>query len=200
MRLARLLLVTALLGLSAHAQTDTGIGVIDKPLQIFLQPISLDGVTATLDPNPDTSAFLLEVIRATYQADLARLLTQHIAPTRLVDRKTRPSAPGWEITARLTHIQPPSANGQLALATTIEVVDLRLNRTLLTLNIRSGFANEPNPPAVDDDGTVTPWNPPPPRLRRPGVAQERIDSLQTEITLAARRAVHRLGANIRQGR
>ncbi len=188
------------LGGRAVAQGESVVGVMDQPMQIFLHPVTVEGVRADLGADAETASFLLEVVRSTYQADLARVLTQHVAPTRVIEGKTRPSAPGWEMTARMTEVRWPGPEGRLGVATTLEVVDLRSGRTLMTLNVRSGLDEGVALLAVEDDDAVTPWNPPPPRLKHPKVSEEVCDAVQTETTLAVRRAVHRLLGNIRKSR
>lgn len=187
----------ALLSGPGWAQGEPAVGVIDRPLQIFVQPVLAEGVRAEV--GMEESVFMVEVVRATLQADLARLLTQHVAPTRLVDRKARPQAPGWEVAARLKEVRRMN-DGRWGMEVGVEVVDLRSTRTLLAFDLRSGLDGGVELPMVEDDGTVTPWNPPPERMRRKGVPDEVVEAAQGEATAVARRVVRRLAANLRQGR
>lgn len=187
-------------GVRSWAQDEGVVGVLEQPMQIFLQPVKTDGVRADLGPEADRAAFLLEVVRVTYQADLARVLTQHIAPTRLIEGKTQPSAPGWEVRTNLSEVRWQGAEGKLGLAVVLEVFDLRAGKVVLKLEVRSGLDPGVELPQVDDDDAVTPWNPPPPRMSKVGVAKELVEAVQAETNQAVRRAVYLVKSNIRQGR
>jgi hypothetical protein len=181
---------------------DRAPAVIEKPLQVFVNDFDTSTAEIALGQNEVTTAFLVDVIRMTQTNSICKALTQNLAPTRRVDKKVVPQAPGWEITGKFTEIkqiQDGFGAGQLTLATVVEVTDLQSSRLLMTLTTRYQYNADMESSDEADGGPVTPWNEPLPRIRHKGVPDDLIEAMQTDTERAARQISRRLANAVRQG-